>query len=1017
MWIATSLKEFGKLIGAIEDEKDKLLDRSYEQFIVPLENFRKEQIGSVKERKKKFEKQTAKFCASQERYLQLSTKKQDTVLQEADALLEMEHRDFIRAGLEYVCLIQEVQEKKKFEFVEILLGFMYSWLTFYHSGHEVAKDFRPHMTELQTRIQRTRENFNSSREDIHALMRKMLEVRQAKPIDPGTLNKMYTRTGYLFLMEKKALGTTSWNKAYCHYQREGRLFRMIPYNQTAGKIISTETFRLRSCVKRVTESIDKRFCFDLIPEDRPGFVYTFQALSEEDRDLWLDAMDGKEPMYVHPPRPSDANQTYLDEAGFNFIAKCFQVLENRGYEDQGLYRVVGVASKVTKLLTMGLDRRKSEKLNFDDPFDFESKTITSAVKTFFRNLPEPIMTFKLHASFIEAAKLETYHERVNEVQRLVDQLPEPNKRMLEMLMSHLEKVAENSKRNMMTVSNLGVCFGPTLLRAEEETVAAIMDIKFANVIVEILIENWRQILRGETPAQTRRISSGDLQPSLVVLPVTTSPNSNNNSKQFHPPPTASPKSALVSPKRPPPPYPHPPPPPSLGSSQTSLAQAVIYNQGHKPTKMSNNRSPPSSNNHSNLHHSLSNASLSSYNSATWERTLRGSASNLVPPPLGSAPPPSTSSLSPYSSSNNTNAHQRVHASMSNLDHPNQLSPHNHQNIGDPNQPGGPWYGRGDRPPPPVKSRAPLQRQHSAGQTSLLSSNSGGPSTPRSSTDYFPDDGLTNSHQVESLLHHNQQVAPQPFHGNGSSGAADRSNRSTSQSQASSSSSVESLTSTSSSREVSSFDSNYPGDNHANRLTERVGRDDLEQAVREAALSAAQTVAASTATVMSITATGNQGWNSGTKTNLYEGSTTTDGRIGYPDDPYPSRSTYHRGRLEGQSQTPDGHPGRSHYAPSGYPNDQQGLSQEASAANSSSSSSASAVPPIKPRSSYMQKSSAVELRRVRTLYACVGEHDTELSFEPNQIITSIRSSLEPGWLEGCLDGKFGLVPENYVEFIP
>ena len=29
-----------------------------------------------------------------------------------------------------------------------------------------------------------------------------------KPIDPGTLNKMYTRTGYLFLMEKKALGTT-----------------------------------------------------------------------------------------------------------------------------------------------------------------------------------------------------------------------------------------------------------------------------------------------------------------------------------------------------------------------------------------------------------------------------------------------------------------------------------------------------------------------------------------------------------------------------------------------------------------------------------------------------------------------------------------------------------------------------------------------------------------------------------------------------------------------------------------
>lgn len=39
---------------------------------------------------------------------------------QADASLEMEQRDFIRAGLEYVCLIQEVQERKKFEFVEIV---------------------------------------------------------------------------------------------------------------------------------------------------------------------------------------------------------------------------------------------------------------------------------------------------------------------------------------------------------------------------------------------------------------------------------------------------------------------------------------------------------------------------------------------------------------------------------------------------------------------------------------------------------------------------------------------------------------------------------------------------------------------------------------------------------------------------------------------------------------------------------------------------------------------------------
>lgn len=47
----------------------------------------------------------------------------------------------------------------------------------------------------------------------------------------------------------------------------------------------------------------------------------------------------------------------------------------------------------------------------------------------------------------------------------------------------------------MTVSNIGVCFGPTLLRPEEETVAAIMDIKFCNVVVEILIENAELVMK------------------------------------------------------------------------------------------------------------------------------------------------------------------------------------------------------------------------------------------------------------------------------------------------------------------------------------------------------------------------------------------------------------------------------------------------------------------------------------------------------------------------------------------
>jgi len=74
-----------------------------------------------------------------------------------------------------------------------------------------------------------------------------------------------------------------------------------------------------------------------------------------------------------------------------------------GLEEQGLYRVVGVNSKVTKLLNMGLDRRKADKLNLEDALEWESKTVTSALKTYLRNLPEPLMTFRHHFAYIAAA--------------------------------------------------------------------------------------------------------------------------------------------------------------------------------------------------------------------------------------------------------------------------------------------------------------------------------------------------------------------------------------------------------------------------------------------------------------------------------------------------------------------------------------------------------------------------------------------------------------------------------------
>ena len=127
--------------------------------------------------------------------------------------------------------------------------------------------------------------------------------------------------------------------------------------------------------------------------------------------------------------------------------------------------------------------------DMSDPKQWESKTLASAVKQYFRDLSKPLMTYQLYASFLEAVKKEEEASRLNEIYLVLQKLPRANREILKVLIRHLNKVSLKSDKNLMTASNLGVVFGPSLLRPREETVASIMDIKFCNEVIASLIEN------------------------------------------------------------------------------------------------------------------------------------------------------------------------------------------------------------------------------------------------------------------------------------------------------------------------------------------------------------------------------------------------------------------------------------------------------------------------------------------------------------------------------------------------
>uniref|UniRef100_A0AAX7SZU3 Rho GTPase activating protein 1 n=1 Tax=Astatotilapia calliptera TaxID=8154 RepID=A0AAX7SZU3_ASTCA len=78
------------------------------------------------------------------------------------------------------------------------------------------------------------------------------------------------------------------------------------------------------------------------------------------------------------------------------------------------------------------------------------------LKTFLRELPEPLLTYQLYNDIVNFACKYV-------MKTLVESLPEENYASLRYLITFLAQVSANSEVNKMTNSNLAVVFGPNLL--------------------------------------------------------------------------------------------------------------------------------------------------------------------------------------------------------------------------------------------------------------------------------------------------------------------------------------------------------------------------------------------------------------------------------------------------------------------------------------------------------------------------------------------------------------------------
>ncbi|XDV28308.1 hypothetical protein PO909_031651 [Leuciscus waleckii] len=229
-----------------------------------------------------------------------------------------------------------------------------------------------------------------------------------------------------------------------------------------------------------------------------------------------------------------------DVEGVPFIIKkCITEIERRALKMKGIYRVNGVKTRVEKLCQAFENGKELVELSQASPHD-----ISNVLKLYLRQLPEPIMPFRQYNDLMGLAKeslssdgseagegvkspelVDRGSETEPEVQTLVQKLRELLKRLphtnistLKYIVRHLRRVSELEQDNKMSASNLGIVFGPTLMRPKPTgatvSLSSLVDYPHQARIVEALIVFQQSIFISSSsssvssPAQSQDCETG-----------------------------------------------------------------------------------------------------------------------------------------------------------------------------------------------------------------------------------------------------------------------------------------------------------------------------------------------------------------------------------------------------------------------------------------------------------------------------------------------------------------------------
>lgn len=213
---------------------------------------------------------------------------------------------------------------------------------------------------------------------------------------------------------------------------------------------------------------------------------------------------------------------YLESSGQDVpyvLKSCAEFIETHGIVD-GIYRLSGVTSNIQRL---------RQEFGSDQCPDLTREVylqdihcVGSLCKLYFRELPNPLLTYELYEKFTEAVSHCPEEGQLARIQNVIQELPPSHYRTLEYLIRHLAHIASFSSKTNMHARNLALVWAPNLLRSKEIEAtgcngdAAFLAVRVQQVVIEFILNHVDQIFNNGAPGSLENDANRPIMKSLTL---------------------------------------------------------------------------------------------------------------------------------------------------------------------------------------------------------------------------------------------------------------------------------------------------------------------------------------------------------------------------------------------------------------------------------------------------------------------------------------------------------------------